>query len=93
MERTVVNLKGRAVEGITTTAGERFTPEDSVQLARLVLKRFGYEVPAAAAAWRRLLQNGCPDSDFEALVGAIVMPGPDDPDFHYVGGSALEGKG
>jgi len=90
MERTVVNLKGRTVEGVTTTAGERFTPEDSVTLAKLVLKRFGYDKAAAAAAWRRLLGNGCSDDDFEVLAGAVVMPAPGDPDFRFCGGSAID---
>ena len=52
---------------VTTTAGEQFTGEESVLLAFLVLKRFGYEQTAAAAAWRRLLQNSCEDEQFMVL--------------------------
>ena len=59
--------------GITTTARECFTAEDSRQLAQLVCRRFGYELAAAAAAWRRMLQNGCSDHQFEELVGRVWL--------------------
>lgn len=61
---------------ITTVAGEAFTPEDSALLARLIYRRFGYEISAAAAAWRRMLQNNCTDAHFAALVahGDDVLP-------------------
>lgn len=45
-----------------------FTYEDHVAMARLVLRRFGNDLPAAAAAWRRLLQNAASDREFAALV-------------------------
>lgn len=56
---------------ITTTAREEFTEEDSRDLARMVLRRFGYELDAATAAWRRLLGNSCPEHDFLDLVGHV----------------------
>lgn len=52
-----------------TTAGEVFGADDARALARLVFKRFGRDVAVAAAAWRRLLGNGCTDGQFAALVG------------------------
>lgn len=57
-----------AMEAITTTAGERFTVAEHANMARLVFKRFGRDEEAAAAAWRRLLQNSCPVADFMELV-------------------------
>lgn len=53
---------------ITTTARETFTYGEHVDLARLVYKRFGRDDAAAAAAWRRLLENGATEGDFMALV-------------------------
>lgn len=53
---------------ITTTAGESFTWEEHKSLARLVYKRFGRNLEAAAAAWRRLLENSCQVSDFARLL-------------------------
>lgn len=53
---------------VRTTAGEKFTNGDHYALAHLVYRRFGRDLRAAAAAWRRLLQNSCPDEDFRALV-------------------------
>lgn len=53
---------------ITTTAGETFTLLESVDMARLVLKRFG-NMHDAAIAWRRLLQNNATDADFAELIG------------------------
>ena len=52
----------------TTTAGETFTNLETVDLARLIFKRFGRDLAAATEAWRRLLQNTCTESDFLALV-------------------------
>ena len=54
---------------VTTTAREPFTEEDSRELARLILRRFGYELEAAAKAWRRMLGNSCDDYQFLDLVG------------------------
>lgn len=53
--------------GVTTTNGERFTGEETVLLAALINKRFGYDKEQAAAAWRRMLGNSCPDEDFAEL--------------------------
>lgn len=53
---------------IKTTNGETWTVRDSSKLAFMIYIRFGRDVGAAAAAWRRLLQNSCPDSAFKAMV-------------------------
>ena len=53
---------------IRTTAGETFTKSESQEMARLIYKRFGKELSAAAAAWRRLLQNNCSDHQFASLL-------------------------
>jgi hypothetical protein len=52
---------------ITTTAGKVFTGRDSELLAALVLRRFGYDTGAAAAAWRRMLGNSCSDEQFAEM--------------------------
>jgi hypothetical protein len=41
--------------GINAVNGVRFSGMDTLRLAHLIHKRFGYEDAAAAAAWRRLL--------------------------------------
>jgi hypothetical protein len=57
----------------TTAPGrETFTTAESTDLARLVFKRFGRDPETAAAAWRRLLQNGCTVDDFLDLVHSPV---------------------
>ena len=55
-------------KNITTVDGNEFTEGHSAVLAFMVWKRWGQDTTGAAAAWRRLLQNSCPDSEFEALV-------------------------
>lgn len=50
--------------------GQPFTGRDSALLAALVLRRFGNDLPAAAAAWRRLLGNSCAEGQFAALAAA-----------------------
>jgi len=55
-------------KNITTTDGSEFTEGHSAVLAFLVWKRWGGDTRGAAVAWRRLLQNSCPDADFEQLV-------------------------
>ena len=59
---------------VTMTSGEPFTAADSAKLAVAIYKRFGRDSAAAAAAWRRLLQNGTSDHDFMLLVldGTII---------------------
>lgn len=52
---------------ITTTAGEAFELADVEVMAALIYKRFGYDRTSAAAAYRRLLGNSCPDEDFVIL--------------------------
>jgi hypothetical protein len=53
---------------ITTTAGQTWTFEDSRELARQVFRRFGNDLGAATAAWRRMLQNSATESDFLELI-------------------------
>ena len=53
---------------ITTTAGQKFTGEDSKSMARLVYRRFGNDLAAATVAWCRMLQNFCTESDFATLL-------------------------
>ena len=55
-------------EKITTTAGEVFTSLESVDMARLVYKRFGNNEVAATGAWNRMLQNDCSVSEFMEIV-------------------------
>jgi len=59
---------------ITTTCGEKFTPEEHQILAFLVYKRWGRDMEAAACAWRRLFQNGCTVEDFRDLITAEGTP-------------------
>ena len=49
---------------VNTVAQERFSGQETVQLAALIYKRFGRDKEAAAAAWRRLLGNTCSDAQF-----------------------------
>jgi hypothetical protein len=56
------------MQDIHTTAKEIFSALESTQLARLIYKRFGRDIPAAADAWRRLLQNNCTDNQFIELL-------------------------
>lgn len=70
-DKVMFSPNGRMVPSIQAVNGTLFTAEESVRMAQLVFKRFGYDKSAAAAAWRRLLQNGCSESDFEALVYAV----------------------
>ena len=53
---------------IITTAGHPFTWAEHVELARLIYKRFGKDSSAAAAAWRRMLENTATVGDFMRLV-------------------------
>jgi hypothetical protein len=61
------NLEKHAVR---TTAGETFSGRESALLAVLIYRRFGRDKDAAAAAWRRLHENVCPDRNFMILVQA-----------------------
>lgn len=56
---------------VTTTSGDTFTGKDHAKLAQLIYARFGRDLSAATAAWRRMLQNSCTEADFEALVHAL----------------------
>lgn len=55
---------------VSVAGGEDFTGDESAALCALILKRFGYELAPAAAAYRRLLGNSCPDEDFRVLASA-----------------------
>ena len=57
---------------VTTTAGEPFPLADVEVLAALIYKRFGWSREAAAAAYRRLLGNSCPDEDFQVLADGAI---------------------
>ena len=57
---------------VVTTNGDTFTGEESAHLAYLVAKRFGFEWASAAAAWRRMLENSCPDYQYEQLAMTYV---------------------
>ena len=53
---------------ITTTNGEPFTYDEHCRMAVLIHIRFGRSTASAASAWRRMMQSGCTDGDFEAMV-------------------------
>lgn len=57
---------------IITTNGETFSLDEHKQLARLVYKRWGRDLEAAASAWRRLFQNSCTVEDFRELIAMEV---------------------
>lgn len=59
-------MKG-SIMCITTVVGDTFTNLESVELARLILKRFG-KIEDAHEAWCRLLQNSATLQDFEGLI-------------------------
>lgn len=56
---------------ITTTSGKTFTHAEHQELARLIYKRFGENLSAATAAWRRLLQNDTTEGEFADLMGPL----------------------
>lgn len=58
---------------VTTTDGATFSTEDSRELARLVLRRWGGDMAAAAVAWRRLMQNNCSDDSFRRLAETVTV--------------------
>ena len=53
---------------ITTTDGKHFHMADHADMARLVYRRFGHDLVASTAAWRRLLQNSATEQDFLNLL-------------------------
>jgi len=65
---------------VTTTAGDLFTHHMSAQMARLVYVRFGRDAEAAAAAWRRMLQNTTTTAEFEALVSVAEPVSTESPE-------------
>ena len=58
---------------VITTKGERFTEAENFKLAKLIYKRFGNDLIEATAAWNRLLENNCSQSDFLRLVRGISI--------------------
>ena len=61
------------VGSITTATGERFTGNDSCNLAWLIYSRWGRDIPAAASAYRRLMQNSCSDTALAEMVRLSPM--------------------
>ena len=57
---------------VTTTSGDKFTGLQHANMAWLIYRRFGNDMAAAAAAWRRMMENSTPDHQFEELVGAWI---------------------
>ena len=53
---------------VTTTNGKPFSEAEHAMLALLVYRRFGEDVSAASAAWRRMMQNATTDEDFTGLL-------------------------
>jgi hypothetical protein len=53
---------------ITTTEGTVFTHEQSADLALMIYYRFGRDMNASCAAWKRMLQNSTPVEDFTDLL-------------------------
>jgi hypothetical protein len=53
---------------VTTTDGQRFTGEESCELAHLVWRRFGRDNYQAKAAWCRMLESNPTVSQFMDLV-------------------------
>ena len=49
-----------------------FTQEDREILAALIYKRWRWQKAHAAAAWRRLMQNSCLETDFLELAARAV---------------------
>lgn len=55
------------MQSITTVAGEIFTTQETIQLAKLLLKRFG-SIEQATLAWQRMMQNSITVQDFIKLI-------------------------
>jgi hypothetical protein len=58
---------------VTTTRGERFTSDETRELAGLVFKRFGRDLSSATQAWNRLLGNTCTKEQFAAMIPFEVL--------------------
>lgn len=59
---------------IPLSNGEVFTRGDTWELAELLHKRFGRDIHATAAAWRRMLQNSATVDDLTLLIQKKVRP-------------------
>ena len=55
---------------IHTVDGTVYTGVRSAKLAYQIWLRFGRDLGGALAAWRRMLQNNCPDESFAKRVAA-----------------------
>ena len=66
----MIHADGTIDFNVRSADGTWFTTSDHYDLARLVFKRFGHEPEAAAAAWRRMLQNSATVEDFMGLVNS-----------------------
>ena len=53
---------------ITTVNGEKFSHQDSCNMAYMIYKRFGKDIDSAHSAWCRMLQNNCTVNQFIALI-------------------------
>lgn len=53
---------------IRTASGDIFTAKEHAELARLIYRRWGSNIEAAANAWRRLFQNSTTEKEFEKLL-------------------------
>ena len=56
-----------------TMSGEFFDCSDHALMAFQIWRRMGRSNEAAGAAWRRLMQNDCPNEDVMALVAFHVF--------------------
>lgn len=61
-------MANREPNGITTTANENFSYEDSCLMALLIYKRFARDATAATVAWRRLMGGTIDEFYFMQLV-------------------------
>jgi hypothetical protein len=53
---------------IITLLEEKFSYDESADLAFLVYRRFGRDVGAASSAWSRLMQNATSPTSFRRLI-------------------------
>jgi hypothetical protein len=60
---------------VRTTDGKLFTYQEHGKLAELIYRRWGSNLSAATAAYRRLMQNGCTEHDFQMLLDAAREEG------------------
>lgn len=56
------------MDTVTTINGEVWKRDSDRALAHLIYIRFGRDLNAAAAAWRRLLNNNTTSQEFKRLI-------------------------